>query len=74
MFIQTAAHTQLAISCFALLTYKSMVFTLSFSKGREDPPELMGIDNDQLLTIQNDLRERLKARNEVRERAVTRKL
>ena len=34
----------------------------------------MGIDDNQLLTIQNDLRERLKARDEERERAVTRKL
>ena len=34
----------------------------------------MGIDDDQLLAIQNDLRERLKARGEERERAVTRKL
>ena len=34
----------------------------------------MGIDDDQLLAIQNDLRERLKARDEERERAVTRKL
>ena len=34
----------------------------------------MGVDDDQLLVIQNDLRERLKARYEARERAVTRKL
>ena len=34
----------------------------------------MGIDEDQLLAIQNDLRERLKARDKERERAVTRKL
>ena len=34
----------------------------------------MGVDGDQLLAIQNDLRERLKAREEVRERAVSRKL
>ena len=34
----------------------------------------MGVDDDQLLVIQNDLRERLKARDEARERAVTRKL
>ena len=36
--------------------------------------DLMGIDDDQLLAIQNDLRERLKARDKERERAVTRKL
>ena len=34
----------------------------------------MGVDDDQLLAIQNDLQERLKARDEARERAVTRKL
>ena len=34
----------------------------------------MGVDDDQLLVIQNDLRERLTARDEARERAVTRKL
>ena len=34
----------------------------------------MGVDDDQLLAIQNDLRERLKARDEARERAVSRKL
>ena len=34
----------------------------------------MGIDDDQLLAIQNDLRERLKARDEEKERAVARKL
>ena len=34
----------------------------------------MGADDDQLLAIQNDLQEQLKARDEARERAVTRKL
>ena len=34
----------------------------------------MGIDDDQLLAIQTDLRERLKARDEARERAVSDKL
>ena len=37
-------------------------------------PDLMGTDDNQLLALQNDLRERLKARDEERERAVTRKL
>ena len=45
-----------------------------FFEGQGNPPDLMGIDDDQLLAIQNDLRERLKARDEERERAVTRKL
>ena len=34
----------------------------------------MGVDDDQLLAIQNDLQERLKARDKARERAVARKL
>ena len=34
----------------------------------------MDVDNDQLLAIQNDLRERLKTRDKARERAVARKL
>ena len=34
----------------------------------------MGIDDDRLLALQNDLQERLKARDEARERAVFRKL
>ena len=34
----------------------------------------MGIEDDQLLAIQNDLHERLKARNEARERAISNKL
>ena len=34
----------------------------------------MGVDDDQLLAIQNDLRERLKARDEARKKAVSRKL
>ena len=32
-----------------------------------NPPDLMGIEDDQLLAIQNDLHERLKARDEARE-------
>ena len=47
---------------------------MRFLKGQGNPPDLMGVDDDQLLVIQNDLRERLKARNEAGERAVTRKL
>ena len=34
----------------------------------------MDVDDDQLLAIQNDLRERLKTRDKARERAVARKL
>ena len=49
-------------------------FYTFFLEGQGNPPDLMDIDDDQLLVIQNDLRERLKARDEARERAVTRKL
>ena len=34
----------------------------------------MGVDDAQLLAIQNDLQERLKARDKARKRGVTRKL
>ena len=34
----------------------------------------MGTEDDQLLAIQNDLHEKLKARDEARERAVSNKL
>ena len=45
-----------------------------FFEGQGNSPDLMGIDDNQLLPIQNDLRERLKARDKEGERAVTRKL
>ena len=43
-------------------------------EGQGNPPDLMGIEDDQLLAIQNDLCERLKARDEARERAISNKL
>ena len=49
-------------------------FYTFFTEGQGNPPDLMGIENDQLLAIQNDLHERLKARDEARERAVSNKL
>ena len=49
-------------------------FYTFFLEGQGNPPDLMGIDDDQLLAIQNDLKERLKARDNKGERAVTRKL
>ena len=49
-------------------------FYTFFLKGQGNPPDLMGVDDDQLLAIQNDLRERLKARDEARGRVVARKL
>ena len=49
-------------------------FYTFFLEGQGNPPNLKGVDHDQLLAIKNDLQERLKARDEARERAVTRKL
>ena len=43
-------------------------------EGQGNLPDLMGIEDDQLLAIQNDLHERLKARDEARERAISKKL
>ena len=41
-------------------------FYTFFLEGKCNPPDLMGVDDDQLLAIQNDLQERLKARDEAR--------
>ena len=49
-------------------------FYTFFLEGQGNSPDLMGIEDDQLLAIQNDLHERLKARDEARERAVSNKL
>ena len=49
-------------------------FYTFFLEGQGNPPDLMGIEYDQLLAIQNDLCERLKARDEARERAISKKL
>ena len=49
-------------------------FYTFFLKGQGNPPDLIGIDDDQLLAKQNDLRERLRTRDEARERAVSRQL
>ena len=49
-------------------------FYTFFLEGQGNPPDLMGIEDDQLLVIQNDLCERLKARDEARERAISNKL
>ena len=43
-------------------------------EGQGNLPDLKGIEDDQLLATQNDLHERLKARHEARERAVSNKL
>ena len=49
-------------------------FYTFFLEGQSNPPDLMGVDDDQLLAIQNDLQEILKSRDEAREREVTWKL
>ena len=49
-------------------------FYTFFIKGEGYPPDLLGIEDDQLLAIQNDLHQRMKARDEARERAISNKL
>ena len=49
-------------------------FYTFFLEGQGNLPDLLGIEDDQLLAIQNDLHERLKARDEARERAISKKL
>ena len=49
-------------------------FYTFFLEGQGNPPDLMGIEDDQLLAIQNDLHKRLKTRDEARERAISNKL
>ena len=45
-----------------------------FLKGEGNLPDLLGIEDEQLLAIQNDLHQRMKARDEARERAISNKL
>ena len=45
-----------------------------FLEDKGNPPDLLGIEDDQLLAIQNDLYERLKDRDQARERAISKKL
>ena len=49
-------------------------FYTFFLKGEGNPPDLLGIEDEQLLAIQNDLHERMKARDVARERAISKKL
>ena len=49
-------------------------FYTFFIKGEGNPPDLLGIEDEQLLAIQNDLHQRMKARDETRERAISNKL
>ena len=46
-------------------------FYTFFIKGEGNPPDLLGIEDEQLLAIQNDLHQRMKARDEARERAIS---
>ena len=43
-------------------------------EGQGNLPDLLGIEDDQLLAMQNDLCERFKASDEARERAISKKL
>ena len=49
-------------------------FYTFFLEGQGNMPDLSGIEDDKLLAIKNDLCERLKARDEARERAISKKL
>ena len=49
-------------------------FYTFFIKGQGNPPDLMGIEDEQLLAKQNDLQWRMKARDEAREKAISNKL
>ena len=49
-------------------------FYTFFIKGERNLPDLLGIEDKQLLAIQNDLHQRMKARDEARERAISNKL
>ena len=49
-------------------------FYTLFLEGQGNPPDLMGIKNNQLLAIQNDSCERLKARDDARGSAISKKL
>ena len=49
-------------------------FYTFLTKGEGNLPDLLGIEDEQLLAIQNDLHQRMKARDEARERAISNKL
>ena len=49
-------------------------FYTFFIKVEGNLPDLLGIEDEQLLAIQNDLHQRMKARDEARERAISNKL
>ena len=49
-------------------------FYTFFIKGEGNLPDLLGIEDEQLFAIQNDLHQRMKARDEAREIAISNKL
>ena len=49
-------------------------FYTFFFKGEGNPPDLLDIEDEQLLAIQNDLHQRMKAGDEASERAISKKL
>ena len=49
-------------------------FYTFFIKGEGNLPDLLGIEDEQLLAIQNDLHKRMKTRDEAREKAISNKL
>ena len=49
-------------------------FYTFFIRGEGNLPDLFGIEDEQLLAIQNDFQQRMKARDEARERAMSNKL
>ena len=49
-------------------------FYTFFLKGKGNLPDLLDIEDGQLLAIQNDLHQRMKARDKARERAISKKL
>ena len=49
-------------------------FYTFFIKQEGNPPDLLRIEDEQLLAIHNDLHQRMKARDEARERAISNKL
>ena len=51
-----------------------LISDLIDTEGEGNPPNLLGIEDEQLLSIQNDLHQRMKARDEARERAISKKL
>ena len=54
-----------------LLCPDEIGFCTFFIKGEGNPPDLLGIEDELLFAIQNDLQQRMKARDEAREREIS---